>query len=563
MLGADLMAAAVERQGVRTVFGLPGHLEAFFGAVERRGMRLIHMRHESAVVLAADAYAQTRRSLGVACVTSGPGLANAVGGIASAHAAGTPVLIFAGRNPFAMLDGLPMQELDHARLVRSITKWAQVVHDPSRLGEYIEMAARIAMTGETGPVLLEIPRDVCNATVDEGKAEASLGPVIRAHAPGPAAEDVARAAALLAKATRPLIVAGRGAYWSRAGDALRRLNRDSGIPVLLQGPSRGLVPEDFETVFPWPIGSIAAREADVVILAGVRMEGAIGFAAPPFFNADAQFVQIAVDAGEIGRNSVVAAPVAGDTRLALEAIGEALAAQAVRVRDGGWAKAAIAPRIARIEALGNGKEDEQVHPLRMARELAKRMPADGLFVGDGANCNNWYKATFRMQASPGFQDHEPFGAMGTGLPHAIGAAAAFQEDGSDRAVFLGTGDGAFGQYLGELATASLHKLPIFVMVANDGTWGSSRSITLRMFNGTAGVDINQSRYDVVAEGLECHGEFAQTAAEVGPAFDRALAAVRAGTPAVVNVLVDRVASGDRADPLVQMISFNRLRFGGV
>jgi acetolactate synthase-1/2/3 large subunit len=562
MLGADLMAAAVERQGVRTVFGLPGHLEAFFGALERRGMRLVHMRHESPVVLAADAYAQTRRSLGVACVTSGPGLANAVGGIASANAAGTPVLIFAGRNPIAMLDGLPQQELDHVRLVRSITKWAQVVYDPSRLGEYIEMAARIATSGEPGPVLLEIPRDVCNATVDEAKAEASHGPVIRAHAPGPAAEDVTRAATLLAKAKRPLIVAGRGAYWSHAGAALQRLNREFGIPVLLQGPSRGLIPEDFETVFPWPIGSIAAREADVAVLAGVRMEGAIGFAAPPFFNAGVQFVQIAVDGGEIGRNSVVAAPVAGDTRLALEAIGDALAAQKVAARDAGWAKAAIAPRTARIEALGTS-EDGQVHPLRMARELAQRMPADALFVGDGANCNNWYKATLRMQTSPGFQDHEPFGAMGTGLPHAIGAAAAFQEDGSNRPVFLGTGDGAFGQYLGELATASLHKLPIFVMVANDGTWGSSRSITLRMFNGTTGVDINQSRYDVVAEGLECHGELARTPAEVGPAFDRALTAVRAGTPAVVNVLVDRVASGDRTDPLVQMISFNRLRFGGV
>src|SRR5277367_5598541 len=104
MLGADLMASAVERQGVRTVFGLPGHLEAFFGAVERRGMRLVHMRHESPVVIAADAYAQTRRTLGVACVTSGPGLANAVGGIASAYDAGSPVLVFAGRNPIKMLD---------------------------------------------------------------------------------------------------------------------------------------------------------------------------------------------------------------------------------------------------------------------------------------------------------------------------------------------------------------------------------------------------------------------------------------------------------------------------
>ncbi len=562
MLGADLMAQAVERQGVRTVFGLPGHLESFFGAVDRRGMRLIHMRHESPVVLAADAYAQTRRSLGVACVTSGPGLANAVGGIASAFDAGSPVLIFAGRNPFAMLDARPQQELDHVRLVRSITKWAQVVHDPNRLGEYVDMAARIALTGDPGPVLLEIPRDVATATVDEAAAAKSLGPVIRAHAPAPAPDDVARAVALLAGAKRPLIVAGRGAYWSHAGDAVLRLNREFGMPVLLAGSSRGLVPEDFETVFPWPIGSIAAREADVVILAGARMEGSIGFAAPPFFNADAKFVQIANDAAEIGRNSVVEAPLAGDTRLALEAIAGGLAAKKVAARDASWAKAAIEPRIAKIAALGRSEEG-QVHPLRMARELDQRMAPDALFVGDGANCNNWYKATFRVQTSPGFIDHEPFGAMGVGVPHAIGAAAAFQEDGSKRQVFLGTGDGAFGQYLGELATASLHGLPIFIMVANDGTWGSSRNITLRLFNGTTGVDMNQSRYDLVAEGLECHGEFVQTPGEVGPAFDRALAAVHSGKPAVVNVLVDRVASGDRADPLVQMISFNRLRFGGV
>ena len=562
MLGADLMAQAVERQGVRTVFGLPGHLESFFGALDRRGMRLVHMRHESAVVLAADGYAQTRRTLGVACVTSGPGLANAVGGIASSFDAGTPVLIFAGRNPFAMLDARPQQELDHVRLVRSITKWAQVVHDPARLGEYVDMAARIALSGEPGPVLLEIPRDVATAEVDEAVAAASLGPLIRARGSAPSSDDVARAVALLAGAKRPLLVAGRGAYWSHAGDAVRHLNRTLRIPVLLQGPSRGLIPEDFETVFPWPIGSIAAREADVVILAGVRMEGAIGFAAPPFFGADAAFIQVANDAGEIGRNRVVAAPLTGDTGLALEALGEGLDASTFATRDASWVKAAVAPRLARLAERGLSEEGE-VHPLRMARELARRMAPDALFVGDGANCNNWYKATIRVQTSPGFLDHEPFGAMGTGLPYAIGAAAAFQEEGSARQVFLGTGDGAFGQYLAELATASLHKLPIFVMVANDGTWGSSRNITLRLFNGTTGVDLNQSRYDIVAEGLECHGEFAPAPADVGPAFDRALAAVRAGKTAVVNVLVDRVASGDRADPLVQMISFNRLRFGGV
>ena len=225
----------------------------------------------------------------------------------------------------------------------------------------------------------------------------------------------------------------------------------------------------------------------------------------------------------------------------------------------------MAPRIARIAGLDAGPAPEtgQTHPLRMARELAKRMAPDALFVGDGANCNNWYKATFRMQTSPGFLDHEPFGAMGTGLPYAIGAAAAFQEDGSSRQVYLGTGDGAFGQYLAELASASLHGLAIFVMVANDGTWVPAATSRCACSTARPSVDLNQSRYDLVAEGLECHGEFAPTPADVAPTFDRALAAVRAGKTAVVNVLVDRVASGDRADPLVQMISFNRLRFGGV
>jgi len=134
MLGADLIAKAIVRQGVKTVFGLPGHLESVFGAFQREGVRLIHMRHESPCVLAADAYAQLRRGLGVAIVTAGPGLANAVGGIASAFDNSSPVLIIAGRNPTRMLDARPMQELDHVRLVRSVVKWAQSPERPARPG---------------------------------------------------------------------------------------------------------------------------------------------------------------------------------------------------------------------------------------------------------------------------------------------------------------------------------------------------------------------------------------------------------------------------------------------
>jgi acetolactate synthase I/II/III large subunit len=554
MIGADLMALAVERYGVRTVFGLPGHLEAFFGALDRRGMRLIHMRHESPVITAADAYAYTRRTLGVACVTAGPGLANAIGGIASAYHACSPVLIFAGRNPTAFQDARPQQELDQVRMVRSITKWAQFVHDPKRLAEYIDMAARIALSGEPGPVLLDIPKDITTATVDDAIA-AALGPPIRAHAPAPAPVDVERAVALLAKAKSPILVAGRGAYWSHAAPAIERIQRDFGIPVLLYGPARGMLPENDATVFSWPIGNIAARNADVILLAGARVEGSMGYGDAPIFAPATKFVQIYDEAQEIGRNRVIDAPLAGDVRLALEAIADGLAAHRP-LWSADFVAEAVAPRLARLETAGRS-ETGQAHPLRMARELKARVSADALWVGDGANSNNWYKAISRCVVSPGFIDHEPFGTMGVGLPHAIGAAAALQEEGSSRMVCLGTGDGAFGQYLGELATASLHGLPIFVMVANDGFWGSSRVITLRLFNGTTGVALNQSRYDGVAEALECDGQFAATPAEIGPAIDRALAAVRAGKPAVVNVLVDPDSGLDRQDTLLQMVSFKR------
>lgn len=187
MDGSQLMAKAIEHQGVRTVFALPGHMEYFFGALQDLGMRLIHMRHEAAVVLAADGYARTRRGIGVACVTAGPGLANAAGGLVTAYEACTPLLLITGRNPLLLNDTNALQNLDHPRLVRPITKWAATVYDASRLGEYVDMACRVALSGRPGPVLLEVPREVSHHQVNDKVAALSLSsPLVRpAPRPGP------------------------------------------------------------------------------------------------------------------------------------------------------------------------------------------------------------------------------------------------------------------------------------------------------------------------------------------------------------------------------------------
>jgi acetolactate synthase-1/2/3 large subunit len=555
MDGSQLMAKAIERQGVKTVFGLPGHLEYFFGALQDQGIRLIHMRHEAAVVTAADGYARTRRGIGIACVTAGPGLANAVGGLVTAYEACTPLLLITGRNPMFLNDTGALQDMDHPRLVRSITKWAATVYDASRLGEYIDMACRIALSGRPGPVLLEVPRDAAHDQVNEAIAAHSLKPLVRAARPLAAAEDIVRAADVLMQAERPVVIAGNGAYWGQAGAGLRRLAGEFQLPVFGRALGRGLVPEDSVIGFSWPQAHPAVREADVVLLAGLRLGSVVSYGAPPFFREDARFIQINIDGAEIGRDRFIEAPVVGDCGPAVEAIAVELAQRRYAPRDCTWVKHALRGREAKFDETGR-EEGGMVHPLRMARELAKRMPDDAIFIGDGANCLNWYKGVLQVRASPGWMDHDPFGSMGVGLPLAIGAAAAQQETTSPRPVFLGTGDGAFGQYLGELASASLHGLPIFIMLANDGCWGASRNIEMRLIGRTYGVELNQSRYDLVAQGLECHGELAATPADVGPAFDRALAAVRGGTPALVNVLVDCKVGEQRADPQLQTMPFN-------
>jgi acetolactate synthase-1/2/3 large subunit len=146
MFGSELMAAAVERQGVKTVFGLPGHLESF-SALQERGMRLINMRHEAAVVTAADGYARAKRGMGVACVTAGPGLANALGGLATAFDAGVPVLVFCGRNPFDLLDTAPHQELDHIGLAKPINGRPPSMTPPGLPNMWTRPAARPWMDG--------------------------------------------------------------------------------------------------------------------------------------------------------------------------------------------------------------------------------------------------------------------------------------------------------------------------------------------------------------------------------------------------------------------------------
>jgi acetolactate synthase-1/2/3 large subunit len=562
MNGAQLLAKAIERQGVKTVFGLAGHLDFFFGALQDIGIRLIDHRHEAAVVLAADGYARVSRKLSVAVVTAGPGLANAFAGITTAYETCTPMLVICGRNTLRTLDIGSYQELDHTHVVAPITKWARTVHDASRLGEYVDTACRIALSGRPGPVLLEIPSNLILQQVNETVAQESLRPVVRGSRVVPEASAIQRAVDAIASASRPFILAGDGAYWGDAGAGLHRLSHEAGLPVLARGLARGLVPEDMVHAFPWPLAMSVIRDADLVVVVGTRMNAPVAFGAPPWFGENTRFVQIDVDGSQIGLNRYVEAPIVGDAGLTTEALAAGLAERGYCNENAGkWISDGLQARINRVNEIGHG-ETGMVHPLRVARELAPRLPADAIIVADGANCLNWFKAILTVQQAPGWLDHEPFGSMGIGTPMALGAVAAEQDrtagtGEAPRPVFLITGDGSLGFYAMEFASASHNGLPFLGIVSNDGGWGANRNSQRRRLGRNYGMDFNQSRYDLLAQALECHGEIASTPPEVGPAIDRAMEAVRKGQPALINVVVDPESGTVRGeDPLLQMVAFN-------
>jgi acetolactate synthase-1/2/3 large subunit len=550
--GGELVVDALARHGVRTVFGLTGgHVHPIMDAMLETDMRLIDMRHEAAVVHAADAYARVAGHPGVAIVTAGPGVANAVSGLATAYHACSPVVLLAGSAPVHRTDMGALQEADEVRMVSTVAKWARRVLDVRRLPEYLHSAFHAARSGRPGPALLVLPQDVLTSrsTPDPEVHERLL-----LRGPAPDAHVVEKAAELLRAALRPLIIVGAGARWSPTGAAgLHRLAQATGIPVLGKGLGRGVVAEDYEVGFPYEVARTAVPEADVVALFGARLNYTLNFGLPPRFAPDVQFIQVDVSPEEIGRNRAVAVPIFGDSGATAGALADAFEHTPRTSGERGWFETNITRRLERLDSVGR-TESGPIHPLQLARAIDRRLPADRIIVGDGANVLNWIRAVLRVSQPGGWLDHAPFGAMGVGIPFGIGARAASEElaraaGTTPRSVAVFTGDGAFGFYPIELATAARHHLPFLTLVANDGGWGADRDTQITRFGRNTGVDFGTGRYDEMAGALDCWGASAATPAELEAALDVAL---QQPTPAVVNAIIDPSASQERRrDPLLE------------
>ena len=536
LTGGHLVARTLRQAGVRHVFTLcGGHILPIYDGCLTEGVAVVDVRHEQAAAHAGDAYARLTRGIGVAVVVPGPGVTDAVTGVANAYAARSPLLLIGGAAPLALRGLGALQETEQIALLRPITKGAWSVVDTRQIPEVLTTAIRTALSGRPGPVFVEIPVDLLLAAVEDRLAPIPTGYI---HQPRAAADadGVAALETLLAGAERPVVMAGGGVYWDDAAKSLALFAERAGAPVFMNGAGRGALGSDHPNALfqtrGWALG-----HADVVLVLGTPLDFRLGYGRPPTFAENAKVAMIDVDPAELGRNRPLELGLAGDIDVILRQLVDALP-RGLPDRVAPWLG-----ELRRREAEARGKLDElaaaddrPISHYRWAREVAAAVTRDTVVVGDGGDVVNC-AAKFVPVDRPGqWLDPGPLGCLGVGPPFALAAKLLRP----DQRVLLVSGDGAFGLNGMELETAVRFGLPFTCVIGNDGGWGQIRSPQVSFFGETRTVatSLPTTRYDLMVEALGGRGALITDPREIGPALARALASDEVWC---LNVVLDPAA----------------------
>jgi acetolactate synthase-1/2/3 large subunit len=538
---AGVVARFLKARGVDRIFALcGGHIMPLWMRADAEGIRIIDVRDERAAVHMAQAHAELSGSLGVALVTAGPGVTNAMTGIANAHVSRAPVLVLSGVVPQPQENRGGLQDMVHTDLVRSITRYARTVREPALvLQEMDEAVARaFGQGGEPGPAYLDFPTDTLRAEVPAAvQLEEHFRPKPRALLlPDPAA--VRAVVELLWSARRPLVISGRGARG--AGLELQRLLERVGAVYLDTGESRGLVPDDHASVVAAMRGSVMT-EADVVVTVGRRLDFQLAFGSPAVFGS-ARFLRIADVASELRDNRRGAVELFASPAAALAALVEAAGTRRPAV-DLDWAKGLRArhlERVARLRetmAAAPAGGDGRMHPNRLLAALQSKLPPDAIVVADGGDFLSF--ARVGLSAST-YLDPGPFGCIGVGVPFGIAASLACP----DKTVLVATGDGSFGFNAIELDTAVRHRAPALFVVANNGAWQIEVHDQSTTYGRVVGTRLQHADHAALARAFGMHAERVERPEDLPAALDRALA----HRPALLDVLVtsDAISSDGKS-----------------
>jgi acetolactate synthase-1/2/3 large subunit len=520
--GGDLALAALRPFGVTELFTLSGgHIFPLYDAAQRAGVRILDVRHEQSAVFAAEAVAKLQRRPGLAALTAGPGVTNGISGMTSALFNGAPVVVLGGRAPQFRWGAGSLQEIDHLPIVRAVTKHAETVVATDDVPDRLHAAALTATTPHRGPVFLDLPLEVVFSQAEVPVPDSVSVPVVE-----PDPDEVAKAAALLAAAQRPVLVAGSDVYAGDAIGALREAVEALRVPVFANGMGRGALPPEHPLAFA-RARRAALGNADVVCVVGTPLDFRLGFG--DF--GDAQVVHVVDAESQRASHVTPAAAPAGDLRLILTAFANY---SGVRASHDDWVQslrvAEDAAKAKDVEALD--ADSDPIKPSRVYGELRRVLDRDAVTIGDGGDFVS-YAGKYLEPAVPGtWLDPGPYGCLGTGMGYAMGARVTYP----DRQICVLMGDGAAGFSLMDAESLARQGLPVVIVVGNNGIWGLEKHPMRQMYGYDVAADLQPGlRYDEVVTALGGAGETVEKAADLGPALRRAF---DSGVPYLVNVLTD-------------------------
>ena len=533
--GGRLIADAMVAEGVDALFTLTGgHISAIYDGCKDVGIRVIDVRHEQAAAHAADAYGRLTFRPGVAAVTAGPGVTDALTGVTNAFYANSPMVLLGGRNPLSLEGMGALQDAPQIELLRPVTKRADTALETRRLREVMGYAFREALTPRMGPTYVDLPMDVLMTPVDTDHVVSAAGHRFTT-APGPDPDAVTAAVELLAAAEHPVVISGSGTYWSQASAELDALATTAQLPVYVNGMSRGILP----SAHPHLLGLTrkhALRHADVVLALGVDFDFRLGYGRAPGYADDVTVIHVDPQADKVGHNRPVELGIVSD-------VGGFL--RALLAHEGTLGRAAATPWLEelrdeearRMAARGEAATSDSapVHPLRFAREVARWVDPDAIVIGDGGDIVAHTAGQVRVEHPGHWMDPGPFGCLGVGAPFAMAAKHVHP----DKQVVVVYGDGSFGFNGMEFESAVRQGLPYVGVVGNDGAWGEMKAFHERVYgaDGMVAQDLSQSvGYERMVEALGGYGERVEDPDQIGPALTRA---AESGVPALVNVILDR------------------------
>jgi len=561
--GGAIVAEGLAALGVRTLYTLcGGHISPMLVGARRAGVRVVDVRDEAAAVFAADATARLTGTPGVAVVTAGPGVTNALTALHNARLAPSPVILIGGAAPTVLRGRGALQDIDQRRVVGPHVKWAATARAVRELLPLLYRAATAARRGVPGPVFLECALDLLyDESLVRGWYDAGPPPAglrrrlerwyLRRHvnrmfapggpppapppAPGPTAvpaRAVARTRALLASSRRPVLLLGNQAVLDvpRVGRTAAAVDR-LGIPTFLSGMARGLLGRRHALLRRHGRRD-ALGEADLVILGGVPCDFRLDYGR--HLHRAAAVVAANLSRADARRNRRPTVTAVTDPAAFIAALA------ATAPESAPWAAwaATLAARDAERDAwIARMADDEagQVNPLALCRVIETLAAADSVFILDGGD----FAATASYVLAPRgplrHLDPGVFGTLGAGGGFALGAAAA--RPGSE--IWILYGDGAAGFSLMEFDTFVRHRIPVIAVVGNDASWAQIARDQVEVLGDDVGTVLRHSDYHTVARGLGGEGLLVTRTADVAAALAEAQGHARAGRPVLVNVLLGR------------------------